>query len=57
MKLRRLSKNLKIDFICSIFDDESLKISKKLSLSAYKIASSDLTDLNFCRIGLLFSDL
>ena len=49
MKLRKLSKNLKIDFICSIFDDESLKISKKLNLNAYKIASSDLTDLNLIK--------
>tara|TARA_A100001015_G_scaffold228288_1_gene257960 strand:+ start:128 stop:1138 length:1011 start_codon:yes stop_codon:yes gene_type:complete len=49
IKLRRLSKNLKIDFICSVFDDESLKISKKLNLDAYKIASSDLTDINLIK--------
>jgi len=45
IKLRKLSKNLKIDFISSIFDEESLKISNKLNLDAYKIASSDLTDI------------
>ncbi len=45
-KLRKLAKALKIDFICSVFDDGSLKMSKKLNLDAYKIASSDLTDLN-----------
>ena len=37
-------KELKIDFICTPFDFESLNLIKKLNLSAIKIASSDMTD-------------
>lgn len=44
-KLKTYSKSLSLDFICSIFDEESLQLSKKIGLDAYKIASSDLTDL------------
>tara|TARA_A100001015_G_C15015674_1_gene725389 strand:+ start:999 stop:2015 length:1017 start_codon:yes stop_codon:yes gene_type:complete len=44
-KLRNYSKKLKIDFICTAFDFESLKLVKKLKLDAIKIASSDITDL------------
>ena len=36
---------MSLDFICSIFDEESLNLSKKIGLDAYKIASPDLTDL------------
>jgi len=43
-KLRNYSKELKIDFICTPFDFESLNLIKKLNLSAIKIASSDMTD-------------
>ena len=44
-KLRNYAKELKIDFICTPFDFESLKLIKKLNLSAIKIASSDITDI------------
>ena len=44
-KLKKYAKNMSLDFICSIFDEESLHISKKIGLDAYKIASSDLTDI------------
>ena len=44
-KLRDTAKKLKIGFICTPFDFESLKIVKKLKLDAIKIASSDVTDL------------
>ena len=44
-KLKRYAKGMSLDFICSIFDEESLNISKKIGLDAYKIASSDLTDI------------
>jgi len=44
-KLRDLAKKLKIDFICTPFDFESLEIIKKLNLSAIKVASSDITDI------------
>ena len=49
LKLRKLSRKIKIDFICSIFDEESFRLSKKLKLDAYKIASSDLTDINLIK--------
>ena len=44
-KLKVYAKKLSLDFICSIFDEESLNLSKKIGLDAYKIASPDLTDL------------
>ena len=44
-KLRDYSKKIKIDFICTAFDFESLELVKKLNLDAIKIASSDVTDL------------
>jgi|TARA_B100001063_G_C16759020_1_gene554866 N,N'-diacetyllegionaminate synthase len=43
-KLKDYSKKLKIDFICTPFDFESLNLVKKLNLNAIKIASSDMTD-------------
>ena len=44
-KLRNYSKKIKIDFICTAFDFDSLKLVKKLNLDAIKVASSDVTDL------------
>ena len=44
-KLKLYTKKMSLDFICSIFDEESLNLSKKVGLDAYKIASPDLTDL------------
>ena len=44
-KLRDYAKKLKIDFICTPFDFESLQLVKKLNLNAIKIASSDITDI------------
>ena len=44
-KLRYFSKKLKIDFICTAFDFESLNLIKKLNLNAIKVASSDITDI------------
>ena len=44
-KLKKYTKSLSLDFICSVFDEESLYLSKKIGLDGYKIASSDLTDL------------
>ncbi len=44
-KLRYFSKKLKIDFICTAFDFESLNLVKKLNLNAIKVASSDITDI------------
>ena len=43
-KLKLYSKKLKIYFISSVFDLDSLKIAKKLNLDAYKIASSEITN-------------
>ena len=43
-KLRSLAKKLKIYFICSVFDIESLSKIKSLKIDALKIASSDITD-------------
>lgn len=43
-KLRNYSKKLKIYFICSVFDIESLSMIRKLKIDAIKIASSDITD-------------
>ena len=48
-KLKNLSKKLKLDFISSIFDKESFELSKKINLSAYKVASSDLTDVKLLK--------
>lgn len=44
-KLRKISSRIKIDFICTPFDFDSLKLVKKLDLDAIKIASSDVTDI------------
>jgi len=43
--IKKISKRLKIDFICSIFDDYSYKIIKKIKVDAIKVASSDITDV------------
>jgi sialic acid synthase SpsE len=43
-RLRVFAKKIKIFFICSVFDLESLNLIKKLNVDAYKIASSDITD-------------
>jgi N,N'-diacetyllegionaminate synthase len=48
-RLKKYAKNISLDFICSIFDEESLNLSKKIGLDAYKIASSDLTDLKLIK--------
>ena len=44
-KLRNYSSKISIDFICTPFDFESLKLVKKLNLKAVKVASSDVTDI------------
>ena len=44
-KLKKISSFYKLDFICSVFDIESLEILKKLNCKFIKIASSELTDL------------
>ena len=44
-KLRNYSAKISIDFICTPFDFESLKLIKKLNLKAIKVASSDVTDI------------
>ena len=44
-KLKNTAKKLKIDFICTPFDFDSLKQIMKLNLSAIKVASSDITDI------------
>ncbi len=43
-KLEKISKKLKIDFICSVFDEKSLKKVKKLNLKFIKIASSEINN-------------
>lgn len=43
--LRKYAKKIKIKFICTAFDFESLNIVKKLKVDAIKIASSDITDV------------
>ena len=43
--LKKISKKLKLDFICSIFDDYSYDIIKKIRVDAIKIASADITDV------------
>lgn len=42
--LQKIAKKKSLDFICSIFDDESFIKAKKIGVDAIKIASSDLTD-------------
>ena len=44
-RLKRECKKVKIDFICSVFDKESLKKVLKLNPKFIKVASSDITDL------------
>ena len=44
-KLKNISNQNKIDFICSVFDKESLLKVLKLNPKYIKIASSDITDL------------
>ena len=48
--LKRESKKNKIDFICSVFDEESLHQVLKLKPKFIKIASSDITDLNLLKL-------
>ena len=43
-KLKSLTKSKRMDFICSVFDLESLKLLNKIGVDAFKIASSDLTN-------------
>ena len=43
-KLKNYSKKIKIDFICTPFDFDSLDLVNKLNLNVIKIASSDITD-------------
>lgn len=43
-KLKSITKKNKMDFICSVFDIESLNLLKKIGVDAFKIASSDLTN-------------
>lgn len=43
-KLKEISKKNKLDFICSVFDQESLKQCIKLDIDAIKVASGDITD-------------
>tara|TARA_B100001250_G_C19808146_1_gene794417 strand:+ start:256 stop:1266 length:1011 start_codon:yes stop_codon:yes gene_type:complete len=45
IKLKKEAKKNELDFICSIFDINSLKIAKKVRIDAYKVASSDITDV------------
>ena len=49
-KLKKLSKDLKLDFICSVFDEESLDLVTKLQVDTIKIASSDITDHNLLKL-------
>ena len=41
--LRKIAKK-SLDFICSVFDEESFIKAKKIGIDAIKVASSDLTD-------------
>jgi N,N'-diacetyllegionaminate synthase len=43
--LKKISKKNKLDFICSVFDEDSLKKVNKLA-DTIKIASSEITDLD-----------
>lgn len=43
-KLKVIAKKNNMDFICSIFDIESLNLLKKIGVDSYKVASSDLTN-------------
>jgi N,N'-diacetyllegionaminate synthase len=45
VRLKKEAKKNKLDFICSVFDINSLQIAKKIGLDSYKVASSDLTDV------------
>ena len=42
LTLKRYAKKIKIDFICTPFDFESVDFLEKVNLPAYKIASADL---------------
>ena len=48
--LKRIAKAKSLDFICSVFDEESIKKAKSIGIDAYKIASSDLTDYKLFKI-------
>lgn len=43
-KLKSITKKMGMDFICSVFDLESLNILNKIGVDAFKVASSDLTN-------------
>jgi N,N'-diacetyllegionaminate synthase len=47
--LKNLAKNKSLDFITSVFDEDSVQKAKDIGVDAYKIASSDLTDFKLFR--------
>ena len=47
--VRKRAKKRKLEFMCSVFDEESLRIAKKVGIDAIKIASSDISDLNLIK--------
>ncbi len=49
-QLKRLCVKIKIDFICSVFDETSLNKIKKLNPNYIKIASSDLNDFYLLKL-------
>ena len=49
VRLKKKAKKNKLDFICSVFDEPSLNLIKKINIDAIKIASSDITDLDLIK--------
>ncbi len=49
LRLKKISKKLSLDFICSVFDKESLMIANKIKIDAIKMASSDLNDFKLIK--------
>ena len=49
-KIKSTCKKIKIDLICSVFDEKSFKIISSVGVDAFKVASSDITDIKLLNL-------
>jgi sialic acid synthase SpsE len=49
-KIKKVCKKIKIDFLSSVFDEESYNMLLRIDVDAYKIASSDITDFKLLKL-------
>ena len=49
-KIKKICKKIRIDFLSSVFDEESYNMLSRIGVDAYKIASSDITDFKLLKL-------